>query len=178
MKLFNNMVTHFGFVDKQDFMHSFIHLKLLQITIPVAAISAFFEQYFGLKALTIFAFVLLLTIELLSGFWASKIKHGTLAIASNPLKRFGFKLLAWLIMIFILNSFKLQWEDTNLVIYTAFDWLYSLMIIYISFEYLISVIENIEVISGKSDKTLVQALRKKLRFLLGLGEATKTNNYE
>lgn len=170
MKLFNNMVTHFGFADKQDFIQSFIHTKLMAVTIPIATISVFFEQYFGLKVLTVFSFVLLVTLELISGLWASKIKKGKLAIASNPLKRFGFKLLAWLIMVFILNSFKLQWKDENVIIFHLFDWLYSLIIIYISFEYFISVLENIAVISGKSDMLLIKALRKKLHSFLDLEE--------
>ncbi len=171
--MFNLIVSQFGFRNTQDFLHSIIHIPLLYLILPIAAVSSYAEQYFGLKLVTVIAFVCLLTLELITGMMVSRIKRQRLN--SKRFSRFGFKVFTWLLLFFIVHSLKVQFKDENLLVAEVFGWLYSIIIIYVTLEYLISVLENIAVISGKSSSKLIQALRHKLDKLLDIEDEEPIN---
>ena len=68
------LVSSFGFDNVTDFKCSFIHTKLLSITLPITLVSTLIETYLGIEWVTWVAFVMLLTAELISGIMASVIK--------------------------------------------------------------------------------------------------------
>jgi len=72
-----NIIMHFfdtfGFSNLKDFVLSTFTLKLMPLTIPFAAISGIVEVVFGLKLLTVAAFVLIMMVELISGLYLSLI---------------------------------------------------------------------------------------------------------
>lgn len=172
-KYFDELVFNFGFDNYEGFLKSMFHNQLLAITIPISLISATVEVLFGLKFITLIAFVVLLSFELITGIVASRIKGQR--ISSRKFSRFGFKLFTWLIFLFILNVFKKEYEGQS-VISEVFSWLHSSVIIYVSLEYLISVLENIDTITGSDTSMLTRAMKNKIKTILGEDKDDAQNN--
>lgn len=176
-KFFNHLVNNFGFSCTGDFSNSIIHSNLLTITIPFAGLSALIETSFGLRNLTILAFVVLVTLELLSGLLASKIRGEK--IVSHKFSRFGFKVFVWMVLLYVVNTMKIEYSEQGGSFSTLasgfFTWLHGTLFIYIVIEYLISVLENLGVITGKSNDTLIMKIIKKLNGFLG-DEKNKEQN--
>lgn len=172
-KYFDELVFNFGFDNYEGFLKSMFHNQLLAITIPISLISATVEVLFGLKFITLIAFVVLLSFELITGIVAARTKGQR--ISSRKFSRFGFKLFTWLIFLFILNVFKKEYEGQS-VISEVFSWLHSSVIIYVSLEYLISVLENIDTITGSDTSMLTRAMKNKIKTILGEDKDDAQNN--
>lgn len=160
--ILNYIVTNFGFSGNVDFSNSLIHKNLIMFSLPLAATSSVVQLLFGLETLTIIAFVALVTLELITGLTASKINH--VPIVSNKFGRFGLKLGVWITLMFVINSLKLQYKDIggfDTVANMLFTWLHGTLFIYVNLEYLISVLENLSVISGKKTDGLISIIKKK-----------------
>ena len=174
---FNNIVSQFGFSCTEDFNDSIIHTKLMTVTLPFAGLSALFETIFGLHGFTIMAFAVLVFLELLTGLIASKVRGE--AIVSNKFGRFGLKVLVWMSLLYVTNSMRLEYidNDTNFggLASTFFTWLHGTFFIYITIEYLISVLENLGVITGESKRSLINTIINKLNSFLG-NEKNKRKN--
>ena len=74
-------------------------------------------------------------------------------------------------LIFIINSLKLEYKGktdiTGLMAHALFSWLHSGLYVYINLEYLISVLENLEVITGSDSATSkLSLIKKKLSTLI------------
>jgi hypothetical protein len=161
-KILNYLVTNFGFDSNLEFTNSLIHKNLIVFSLPLATTSSIIQTFFGLESLTITAFVVLVTLELVTGLTASKLTHTP--IVSDKFGRFGLKLGVWLILMFVLNSLKLQYKDVggfDTIANLLFTWLHGVLFIYVNLEYLISVLENLAVISGKNNDTIVKVIKKK-----------------
>jgi phage-related holin len=163
-KFLNYIVSNFGFSCTEEFNSSIIHFNVLPLTLSFAGLSAIFETIFGLQNLTMIAFVILVVLELLTGLIASKVKKEP--IVSRKFGRFGLKVLVWLTLIYVTNSMKLEFVNSDGVFdslaLVLFTWLHGSIFIYIVLEYLISVLENLGVITGTSNKTLTNAITNKL----------------
>ena len=157
------IVTNFGFSSVEEFYTSTIHHNFTILTIPVALISSFLQKITGLQYLTLISFGVLVTMEFITGLYASKIKK--IPIQSKKFGRFGLKLLVWLSLIFIINTLKNEYlgktDITSLMAYALFSWLHGSLYVYVNLEYLISVLENLEVISGGDTATSKLSLIKK-----------------
>lgn len=177
--LLNLIVSQFGFRSVRDFTCSMIHQNIVGAMLCIATLSAFFETYFGLKVLTVASFVALLTLELVTGIIVS-VYIKKQPIRSSRFSRFGFKIFVWMTLFFIVHSFMMQWKGESKLVSALFDWLYNIIFIYVCLEYLVSVLENLGAISGKSNVKLIKGLRRKLDKLLDLDETTNTttNNEE
>jgi len=165
----NYVVINFGFNDLYDFNTSLLHSKLMLLTIPIAGISAFFEGIFGLQSLTILAFVVLVTLELITGLRASIVLGRR--IESKKFGRFGLKVFVWVTLLFVLNSLKIEYlsheGSFGKVAYELLNWLHGTLFIYINIEYLISVLENLSIVSGKKNDTMIEMIKNKLKSFLG-----------
>jgi len=163
-KFFNYIVVNFGFDCKEDFSNSIIHNNLLAITIPLAAISSVVESLLGLHSFTLVAFLSLIMLELITGLIASKVNN--IKIESHKFSRFGLKILVWLTLIYISNTLIKEYNGEggmlNSLGTVLFTWLHGTLFIYITLEYFISVLENLGVITGKSNKTLIGSIKDKL----------------
>jgi len=168
--IFSEYIAHFfdtfGFKDSSDLLASLFTYKFIPITITFSAVSAFIIKYTGLEWVTIAAFASLLIMELGTGLIAARTKGTT--IESKKLSRFFLKVAVWMNVFFVVKT--LEWHyiskdsDTIALVYS---FLHSLILVYVSFEYLISVIENITVISGKSTNPLIKVMTNMLKNLLG-----------
>lgn len=161
--LLNYIVVNFGFMDLSDFSTSLVHRNWILGLISLAGISAIIETMFGLQSLTILAFVVLVMLELLTGLIASKVKGNP--IVSKKFGRFGLKMLVWLTLMFVINSLKKEYVDSegNFSELAAglFTWLHGTLFIYVNLEYLISVLENLGVISGRNNDSLIKLIKNK-----------------
>jgi phage-related holin len=108
-------------------------------------------------------------LELITGLLAARYKGQRWS--SRKFSRFGLKILVWLCLFLICNLFTLGYQTVEGVsaytIHTVFSWLHGILVSYVSFEYLISIIENISKITGKSNNRLIKLLNKKLDGILG-----------
>lgn len=172
-KLLNLITTNFGFNDFSDFVTSFIHSRLLWISLPLAALGSFAEQYLGLQIVTLLAFGILLLTELITGLIASKVKGKK--IESRKFARFGLKFGVWMIIFFILNSFRVQYEESSKFAYYFYDWLHTFILGYVNLEYLISVIENLGTITGNDNTaaTIANGIKNKFFKLFSIGTIEK-----
>jgi hypothetical protein len=164
-KFLNYLVTNFGFDGVRDFNDSLIHIKMMTLTLPLAMISSVIENLLGLQGLTMLAFVILIILELATGLVASK-KRGE-EIVSHKFGRFGLKVLVWLSLLFVVNSFKKEYSGVEgsfaVLAEGLFTWLHGTLFIYIDLEYLISVLENLgSITENKRNKTLVDRVISKL----------------
>lgn len=168
-KIINYVVTNFGFKDQNEFLSSLLHQKILLLTLPFAGISAFIETMFGLQTITLLAFVLLITLELITGLVGSTVKG--VKIESGKFSRFGLKIFVWLSLIFIINTLKMEYLSHNDVVgavaYPLLVWLHGTLFIYVNLEYLISVLENLGVIFGKSSSPISEIIKDKLKSFMG-----------
>lgn len=153
--ILNYIVVNFGFSGVDEFYSSTVHYRLMVFTIPFSLLTSMIEMYTGLGYLTLVSFAVLVLMEFLTGIYASKIKN--IPIESKRFSRFGLKLLVWILLIFIINSLKMEYSNktdiTSLMSHGLFTWLHSALYVYINLEYLISVLENLEVISGNDSAT-------------------------
>lgn len=159
----NYVVINFGYHGVEDFYSSTIHHNLTILTIPIALCAAVVEHLTGLHYLTLVSFGVLILMEFITGISASKIKN--IPIESKRFSRFGLKLLVWVSLIFIINTIKEEYHGktdiTGLMAYALFSWLHGALYVYVNLEYLISVLENLEVISGSDSATSKLTLIKK-----------------
>ena len=168
--ILNYIVTNFGFSNCSDFSNSFLHSNLLMITIPLAGISVQLEKFFGLEWLTMLSFSLLIVLELITGLLSSKIRK--VKIESKKFGRFGLKVLVWFSLIFITNSLRLEYsnykDSIGSIGYVMFNWIHNFLFIYINMEYLISVLENLGVITGnkRGSINLIKLIKDKFKSVL------------
>jgi phage-related holin len=163
-KFLDYVVYNFGFESYTDFSDSMIHNKLLFLTIPFAGASAFLEYMVGLQSFTLIAFVVLVILELVTGLVASKNRGEE--IVSRKFSRFGFKVFVWFLLIYIVNSMKLEYRNSDTdfgsLAYGLFIWLHGTLFIYIVIEYLISVLENLGSITGNKKDNLIKSIIRRL----------------
>jgi hypothetical protein len=168
-KFFNYVVSNFGFENITDFTNSLLHPKVVLMALPIAGISSIVESLFGLQSLTILAFIVLVTLELITGLVGAKVLGKK--IESRKFGRFGLKIFVWLTLLFILNSLTKEYRNHEdlfgTMAYGLFTWLHGTLFIYINIEYLISVLENLGTITGKSNDSFINVIKEKLKGFLG-----------
>jgi hypothetical protein len=182
MKSFLNYLTQtFGFSDFADFSQSFIHFKFLLLTMPSALIiGGFFERMLGITQAMIISFIVLAILEIVTGLSAARAKG--IKWESKKFSRFGLKIFVWLCLMFVANSFAVGYAGTvgvlNYLAGNMFAYLHAVLVTYVCFEYLISVIENLSVLTGQSNNKLIGFFKRKFNRFLGESEDVQPNTNE
>lgn len=145
----HSLFHEFGFKSADQFITSLLRPNLLSISIPTAALGSLIETVFGLKWIVVLAFVLLLTIELISGIFASCIEGQK--ITSKRMKAFLMMLFVWLVVLFILNAFKGAFEETDSM-HVVFEYLFNAVLLFVNVIYFKSIWENAGRIMDKKDE--------------------------
>lgn len=162
---FNRLLQSFAYGSGMEFCQSLApSTKYTNMSVTggvVSSLAVVVAKLFGLDLLA-FCFLLLgFAIELFSGLIASVIKKEQ--ISSFRFSRFAIKAVCYLFLIampFVFaNNFKAQGRD---LANTVFDWMYLFFLFQISFELVISITENVAVISGKSKEYWIAKLQDKL----------------
>lgn len=127
----------------------------------LSAIAVLVNRLFGLDE---FAFTVLLigfAVELASGLIASVINKEQ--IESFKLTRFSIKGACYLLLIALPYVFSVNFEAQGKSTATAvFDWMYLFFLCHIIWELIISILENVAVISGKDKTHWIKKLQDKL----------------
>lgn len=135
----SSIFHEFGFKSSDHFLTSLLRPNLLSISLPTAAIGSLIETVFGLKWIVVLAFVVLLTVELVSGIGASWIEGKE--ITSKRMKAFVLMLFVWLTSLFILNAFRSNFDETH-SLYVVFDYLFNAVLLFVNVIYFKSIWEN------------------------------------
>lgn len=148
------LLATFDYHSATDFVLSMMPSRKYNLAVITMIINfAFipFEKIFGLDGMALVALGVVFFAELSSGMIAAHIRGE--AISSIKLSRFTFKVAYYLVLIFVPYTFYQSFQASHKDMAAAlFDWLHMFLVIQIVFENLISIIENMAVISGK-DKT-------------------------
>ena len=170
LKIINKAMAGYGWNDANDFVLSIFpssKYHMTNLVIIFTSVFASFEVFLGLTHSTMVAFAVLALTEVTTGLYASVIVRKE-PLESGKMGRFMLKLAVLMVVIYVVHTFKLQFENKNIVLHTLFDWMYSGVFAYTALEYLVSVLENISVITGKESSTLILAIKEKLQNILKL----------
>jgi len=176
----DEFVSHFGFENMSDFVNSLVHPKLLLFTLPTTLLGfslfSFIEKWFGISYMVFIAFIVVLFLELITGLAASLIKG--VKISSKRFSRFGLKVIVWMGLMLVTNSFQTDYLGRTDIIskltYNLFYTLHGLMVVYICIEYMISILENLSVITGNKENKLLTFLKKKVDQWMGFADDMTT----
>lgn len=123
------------------------------------------DRIFGLDAVAFGMLLVAFIAELTSGIIASKILN--VPFSSMKLSRFSFKIFYYLVLIatpYVLAiSFNAHGKTAAA---TMFDWLHLFLVGQIVLENLVSILENLAVISGKPKTHWISAIKDKINILI------------
>ena len=153
----NKLLAMFGFRGPEDFLESVMRINLSQLLIPASLIGSFVEQYFGLNLACMVILFCLLLMELVTGVWAAMRRKEK--ISSAKLQRFGIKLFVWFFLLMLFHVFSRFYGDgAGAMIYSG---IHSFLVMYIIGVYTVSVLENVNSISGGDSD--IQAIIVKIK---------------
>lgn len=175
MNHINKLLKTFEYESWSDLTSSLfpsIKYNISAVVLSTSALSVATYKIFGLNILATIAFVLVLTMEVISGIIASKVAG--ISVSSTKSSRFSLKMACYLIMLFVSNSFA---ESFNVkgsnVGYWFFDWLHLFLAVHIATENIISIGENLGVINGKGKTYWISQIQDKVNELF---RVKKDNN--
>lgn len=109
------------------------------------------DKIFGLDNAGFIALLVVFVTELITGISAAVIRKES--ISSIKLSRFGLKVACYLVLIGVSYSLAQSFAGHNKAVASwVFDWLNVFLVVQIVLENIVSILENLAVISGK-DKT-------------------------
>lgn len=131
-----------------------------------SALFSAIDKVFGLDAAAFIGLAFVFAVELISGMYAAHIRGE--AISSVKLSRFGLKVTCYLVMIastyLMAVSFTSHKKDVPAWV---FNWLNVFLVSQIVLENIISVLENLAVISGKDKSAWIIKIQEKFKALIG-----------
>lgn len=169
MSLFiKNLLKTFDYHSWTDLAQSLAPSSKYQLSAAAmifSAVSVSVDKIFGLDGLAFFALIIVFFTELVSGLIASHVRGEK--IESHKLSRFLFKIFYYMVLIavpYIMStSFSNRDRDLPAVI---FDWLHVFLVVQIVLENMVSILENLAVISGKDKTHWVTKIQTKINGLL------------
>ena len=166
MKTINFLLQGFGFADLTDARVSTFGFMMSKGVLSAGAILGFIKTLFGVDAVFLGAFALLLICEWWSGVQTAKKKG-----EKHESKKFGrmlFKIFVYCSILIILNTFS---ERSNMPVIGGFEldpfnWLYWFAVIVIIWQLFVSYLENLEILgfawAGKLSKLINKKFYQKL----------------
>lgn len=141
--------------------------QLTTYSFMISATGAGINRVFGLDGYAFSALLLVFVVELASGLTAAKIKKE--ALSSMKLSRFSFKVACYLVLICVPYLMAVSFTERDKTLPAViFDWLHVFLVVQIVMENMISILENIAVITGKDKTHLISKIQAKISQLLSL----------
>lgn len=165
MNYFIKILNSFGYESLSDFTDSlFPSLKYVSMTILTLSLSgvgtAIF-RIFGIDALAFVAMFVVFIFELVSGLIRAKKSHEQ--FSSMKLSRFSFKLAYYLLIIAISYLMQRSFENHgNTLASEVFHWMHVFFVVQIVLENIVSISENLAVITGKPKAHWITKLQEKI----------------
>ncbi|WP_410221933.1 phage holin family protein [Pedobacter sp.] len=165
---FERLLQTFDYESAGQFLSSLAPSSKYKLTIASTAISLFFpfiDRVFGLDVYAFGGLVLVFIAELTSGLIAANIRKET--FSSMKLSRFTFKVAYYLILIAVPYVMSVSFRDHGrTAAATVFDWLHLFLLAQIILENIVSILENVAVISGKDKTHWIAKIQTKINELL------------
>lgn len=138
---------------------------LTALCTSMSAMGVLVNRLFGLDALAFGALLVVMVTELTSGVMAAFVRKE--AFSSTKLTRFLFKMFYYLVLISVpylmAQSFFSSGKELPAVI---FDWMHVFLVVQIVLENMVSILENVSVISGKPKTHWINKIQEKVGGLL------------
>lgn len=155
------LLLSFEYATAGELLNSLLPSTKYLITLLVVSLSAIvssIDYLFGMNAIALFAFVMILMVELTSGLYASYVQ--SIPFSSSRFSRFLFKLAQYLFLLFGTHALMQSYADHDKQIMSGlFDWLNNYLVVHIMFENVISILENGAVIQGKPKGTWINGIK-------------------
>lgn len=127
----------------------------------VSGLSSAISLLFGLDALAFLALLIAFLFELVSGLKAASVRGEE--FQSSKMSRFSFKVFYYLIIICLSWVMTMSFEYRGRDIASMFfSWLHIFLIVQIVLENIVSISENISVISGKPKSHWITSIQEKV----------------
>lgn len=164
MKNWNYILHGFGYSGTLDFNKSltgFINEKIIILTTIIGGLASFSESIFGVNAVFMTAYALLIIFETITGMRASRNRGER--IESRKMGRMILKLGVYSTVIVILNLFKDNVDFPQILDFemNPFNWLYWTTLLVIVWQLVISLLENLDQLNFKFAKILLHIINKK-----------------
>jgi len=167
MRDINFLLKGFGFIDVTDLKASTFGF-VTTTTLKYSGVFALVKTLFGVDWLFFIAYVALISLEWYTGVKAS-FKQGKVH-ESRKLGRMFLKIMIYMSLLFILNSFK---NGVKTPVFEGFEinpfaWLYWVVLFVIIWQLLISVLENLNVLGFKWAKKAIEVINISASKKLGI----------
>lgn len=162
-----NTFEYSGWSDLTSSLFPSVKYSLTAVALSTSALSVVTYKVFGLDVLALIAFVVVMMVEVISGMVASRVQR--VATSSTKMSRFSLKMACYLTMLFVSNSMagSFDMKGSN-VGFWFFDWLHLFLAIHIATENIISIGENLGVITGKGKTYWIGQIQDKVNDLFKL----------
>lgn len=169
MSYFTRILKTFDYHSWLEFGQSLLPSAKYNLTLTTMPFSVFLlpaiDRIFGLDALAFATLVVVFIAELTSGVVASHILK--VPFSSMKLSRFSFKVFYYLVLIALpyVMSVSFRAHDKTAAA-MMFDWLHLFLVAQIVLENIVSILENLAVISGKEKTSWITTIKEKIRDLI------------
>jgi phage-related holin len=164
-KILKDYLAHHHFDGFKDLLLSLfpsLKFELAGFTVFVGLCLATLERLLGLDAIAVMMLVVVMLTEIISGVMAAKRKGDV--FESSKFSRFTLKLFIYLVLIATPYAFEQSFAEREKQLASeVFSWFHSFIVVEIVFEYIISISENLSVISGKPKDHWVTKIKEVIK---------------
>lgn len=162
---FNKLLQSFEFEGWTGLFSSLFPSTKYSMITPLAlcfsSFAAGVQCLFGLDVVGFIALLVALVTELTAGVLASLYKRDT--FSSNKLSRFTIKAALYLVLIYISYSMASSFKSIdNELASSVFRWIHVFLVVQIVIENMVSILESIAVITGKSKEHWIRKMQDKV----------------
>lgn len=163
------MLATFDYGSGLEFFHSLSLTAKYRWTFCTVGLSAtffpFVDKLLGLDAFAFAMLIVVFVVELGSGLFAAHIRKET--FSSMKLSRFTFKVVIYLALIAMPYVMSTNFHDHGKSAAAfIFEWMHLFFVAQIVLENLVSILENLAVISGRDKGHWIAKIQEKLNNLL------------
>lgn len=169
MSFFEKILKTFAYNSWSDLASSLMpstkYEWLTPCSLSFSSLMVLIQILFGFDALAFIALLVVMLAELSSGIIASRYRKEP--FSSMKLSRFSFKVAYYLVLIFVTNSMANSFKATDQSLAaTIFHWMHIFLTVQIVLENVVSILENVSVISGKDKTHWISKIQSKIENFL------------
>jgi len=168
MDILTKILKGFEFQGIGDFLCSLApslkYTDMTFLTVMASSLGLCIDVYFGMTGIAMFAFVLVMVGELVTGVWASVVKSRP--FESHRLSRFSLKMACYLLILFVSYQMSISYQEHDVgLARDIFQWLHVYLVVHFVVENIISILENMGTITGKGKQFWIRRIQEKVNEL-------------
>lgn len=141
------ILADFGFCGLRSFSISLMKFDNFEFITGFSLMGTIVSKLIGLQTYTLKILFILLLVELVIGIWAGVQRFGKFKV--KRLERFGLKVFIYFLILLVFNTLMGQYNGSAAEFY-VYSSIHSFIVFYVIAVYLISILENIHYLLGKS----------------------------